>query len=104
VAVVIPLNNFLGPADDTVTAQTYYRIQNTELSSLLAEKIQSNSVSSAKNAKTSCLKYVGGLEQPSGACLLVEFERCVQEWNVEAYAVESTQRRSRVKSVYKVFS
>jgi len=30
VAVVIPLNNFLGPADDTVTAQTYYRIQNTE--------------------------------------------------------------------------
>ena len=25
-AVVIPLNNFLGPADDTVTAQTYYRI------------------------------------------------------------------------------
>jgi len=23
-------NNFLGPADDTVTAQTYYRIQNTE--------------------------------------------------------------------------
>jgi len=32
VAVVIPLNNFLGPADDTVTAQTYYRIQNTALS------------------------------------------------------------------------
>jgi hypothetical protein len=31
VAVVIPLNNFLGPADDTVTAQTYYRIQNTVL-------------------------------------------------------------------------
>ena len=33
VAVVIPLNNFPGPADDTVTAQTYYkflyRIQNT---------------------------------------------------------------------------
>jgi len=29
VAVVIPLNNFQGPADDTVTAQTYYRIQNT---------------------------------------------------------------------------
>ena len=28
-AVVIPLNNFPGPADDTVTAQTYYRIQNT---------------------------------------------------------------------------
>ncbi len=28
-AVVIPLNNFLGPEDDTVTAQTYYRIQNT---------------------------------------------------------------------------
>ncbi len=28
-AVVIPLNNFLGPADDTVTAQIYYRIQNT---------------------------------------------------------------------------
>jgi hypothetical protein len=27
VAVVIPLNNFPGPADDTVTAQTYYRIQ-----------------------------------------------------------------------------
>jgi hypothetical protein len=30
VAVVIPLNNFPGPADDTVTAQTYYRIQDTE--------------------------------------------------------------------------
>ena len=29
-AVVIPLNNFPGPADDTVTAQTYYRIQNTK--------------------------------------------------------------------------
>ena len=28
-AVVIPLNNFPGPADDTVTAQTYYRIQAT---------------------------------------------------------------------------
>ena len=28
--VVIPLNNFPGPADDTVTSQTYYRIQNTE--------------------------------------------------------------------------
>jgi hypothetical protein len=27
VAVVIPLNNFPGPADDTVTSQTYYRIQ-----------------------------------------------------------------------------
>ena len=26
-AVVIPLNNFPGPADDTVTAQTDYRIQ-----------------------------------------------------------------------------
>ena len=25
-AVVIPLNNFPGPADDTVTAQTYYRM------------------------------------------------------------------------------
>ncbi len=29
VAVVIHLNNFPGPVDDTVTAQTYYRIQNT---------------------------------------------------------------------------
>ena len=29
-AVVTPLNNFLGPEDDTVTTHTYYRIQNTE--------------------------------------------------------------------------
>ncbi len=35
-AVVISLNRFMGPVDDTVTAQTYYRIQNTEFGLVLS--------------------------------------------------------------------
>ena len=57
---------------------------------VLAEQVEAEGVRRAEEAEARGFEHVGGLEEPGGG-RLGEFERRVQEGDVEAHAVEGAE-------------
>jgi hypothetical protein len=68
---------------------------------VLAEQVQPEGVCRAEEAEAGRLEDVGGLEEPCGRGLLREPQGFVQEWDVEAHAVEGAEGVRGIEGLYK---